>query len=405
VYLYTIATSPQEAREEANFLLNNVLKGKQFELPIYIDIEDERYYSRPKASNSAVVKAFCDTLEAKDYFTGVYASTYFFATYLDDSQLKAYTHWVAQWSTQLTYPDKSVVGMWQFGGSTNRIRSPIIAGFNVDQNYMYKDFPSIIKSYGLNGFGREEAPVMNPVTLPSDVGVIKKGDRNAGVYLLKQNILLLRKAGVITQSVDDNNVYVEMGANQMEGVMLQKDQVPGEKYELNMKIKVFVKRVRNTGKTTQVLVSRASTGLVKRLFENEVPEIRQGLVQIKSVAREAGQRTKIAIYSEDPQIDPIGTCVGPKGVRVNAVVAELGGEKIDIIPWSENPLEFIAKALSPAKVVKVYELDEPNSARAIVPDDKLSLAIGRDGQNARLAVKLTGWKIDVKSESSVASEE
>ncbi len=206
----------------------------------------------------------------------------------------------------------------------------------------------------------------------------------------------------IIRRVDDNNVYVEMGANQMEGVMLQKDQVPGEKYELNMKIKVFVKRVRNTGKTTQVLVSRASTGLVKRLFENEVPEIRQGIVQIKSIAREAGQRTKIAIYSEDPQIDPIGTCVGPKGIRVNAVVAELGGEKIDIVPWSENPLEFIAKALSPAKVLKVYQLDGENTARAIVPDDKLSLAIGRDGQNARLAVKLTGWKIDVKSESSVA---
>ncbi len=207
VYLYTIATTPQEAREEANFLISNVLRGKQFELPVYIDIEDERYYSRPKASNSAVVKAFCDTLEANNYFAGVYASTYFFATYLDDSQLKAYTHWVAQWSTQLTYPDMSVVGIWQFGGSTNRLRSPVIAGFNVDQNYMYKDFPSIIKSYGLNGFEREGTPVINPVTPPTNVGIIRKGDRNAGVYLLKQNILLLRKAGVITQNVDDNNIF------------------------------------------------------------------------------------------------------------------------------------------------------------------------------------------------------
>ncbi|MCQ2399218.1 MAG: transcription termination factor NusA [Clostridia bacterium] len=203
----------------------------------------------------------------------------------------------------------------------------------------------------------------------------------------------------IVRRIDDENVYVEIGTNQMEGVMLPKDQVPGEKYELGQKLKVFVKKVKNTGKSTQVLVSRTSIGLVKKLFENEVPEIRQGLVQIKSVAREAGMRTKIAIYSEDPQIDPIGTCVGPKGVRVNSIVQELGGEKIDIIPWSENPLEFIAKALSPAKVTKVYELDGENSARAIVPDDKLSLAIGRDGQNARLAVKLTGWKIDVKAES------
>lgn len=209
VYLYTIATTPQGAREEAEFLLNNVLKNKQFELPVYIDIEDERYYSRPKANNSAVVKAFCDTLEANDYFAGVYASTYFFATYLDDSQLKAYTHWVAQWSTQLTYPDKSVVGMWQFGGSTNRIRSPILAGVNVDQNYMFKDFSTIIKSYGLNGFGREDVPTVKPVTPPSDVGLLKKGDANAGVYLLKQNILLLRKVGIITQNVDDNNIFGE----------------------------------------------------------------------------------------------------------------------------------------------------------------------------------------------------
>ncbi len=207
VYLYTVATTPQGATEEANFLINNVLNGKQFELPIYIDIEDERYYSRPRANNSAVVKAFCDTLEANNYFAGVYASTYFFATYLDDSQLKAYTHWVAQWSRQLTYPDESVVGMWQFGGSTNQIRSPIIAGFNVDQDYMYRDFESIIKSYGLNGFERAEVPVINPVTPPLNVGLLKKGDANAGVYLLKQNILVLRKAGLITQSVDDNNIF------------------------------------------------------------------------------------------------------------------------------------------------------------------------------------------------------
>lgn len=207
VYLYTIATTPQGAREEAEFLLNNVLRGKQFELPIYIDIEDQRYYSRPKADNSAVVKAFCDTLEANDYFAGVYASTYFFATYLDDSLLKAYTHWVAQWSTQLTYPDKSVVGMWQFGGSTNRLRSPILAGVNVDQDYMFKDFPSIIKSYGLNGFKRGDTPVVKPVTPPSDVGLLRKDDANAGVYLLKQNIMILQKSGVITQIVDDTNIY------------------------------------------------------------------------------------------------------------------------------------------------------------------------------------------------------
>ena len=202
---------------------------------------------------------------------------------------------------------------------------------------------------------------------------------------------------------EGGNVYVEIGGNQMEGVLMPKDQVPGEKYEINQKINVYVKRVKNVGKNAQVLVSRTSSGLVRRLFENEVPEIREGLVVIKGVEREPGQRTKIAIYSEDPSIDAVGACIGNKGARVNAVVAELGGEKIDVIQWSENPLEFIARALSPAKVIKVIQLDE-KSARVIVPDDKLSLAIGRSGQNARLAVRLTGWKIDVKSESAAMAE-
>ncbi len=204
--------------------------------------------------------------------------------------------------------------------------------------------------------------------------------------------------------IEDGNVYVEIGGNQIEGVLMPRDQVPGEKYELNQKINVFVKRVKNMGKNAQIVVSRTSGGLVKRLFENEVPEIKQGLVQIKGIAREPGQRTKIAIYSEDPQIDAIGACVGNKGARVNAIVSELGGEKIDIIPWSENPLEFISRALSPARVIKVVQMEGENNAMAIVPDDKLSLAIGRSGQNARLAVRLTGWKIDVKSESVAINE-
>ena len=204
--------------------------------------------------------------------------------------------------------------------------------------------------------------------------------------------------------IEDGNVYVEIGGNQIEGVLMPKDQVPGEKYELNQRLNVYVKKVKNNGKAAQIVVSRTAGGLVKRLFENEVPEIKQGVVEIKGIAREPGQRTKIAIYSDDPAVDAVGACVGNKGARVNAIVAELGGEKIDIIPWSENPLEFIAKALSPAKVIKVIQLDGDNSARAIVPDDKLSLAIGRNGQNARLAVRLTGWKIDVKSESSAIEE-
>ena len=215
----------------------------------------------------------------------------------------------------------------------------------------------------------------------------------------------------VIRRIEDKNVYVDIGTavsnngSQVEGVLLPSDQIPNEKYELNQKIKVYVKKVRNAGKSAQIVVSRTAVGFVKCLFENEVPEIKQGVVTIKAVAREPGQRTKIAIYSEDPMVDAVGACVGSKGARVNAVVEELGGEKIDIIPWSENPLEFIAKALSPANVIKVVELDGEKTARAVVPDDKLSLAIGRAGQNARLAVRLTGWKIDVKSESAALAAE
>ena len=203
----------------------------------------------------------------------------------------------------------------------------------------------------------------------------------------------------LIRKVDMKNVYIELGKGQIEGLMLPQDQVPGEKYFTGDKIKVYVKRVKSGAKNAQVLVSRAAPGLVKRLFEEEVPEIKAGSVIVKAISREPGHRTKMAIASEDQRVDAVGACVGNKGARVNAVVAELGGEKIDIILWSENPLEFIAKALSPATVISVTQLSE-KSAIAVVPDDKLSLAIGRDGQNARLAARLTGWKIDVKSESA-----
>jgi N utilization substance protein A len=154
-----------------------------------------------------------------------------------------------------------------------------------------------------------------------------------------------------------------------------------------------------------VQLSRTNAGFVKKLFEIEVPEIQTGEVEIKSIVREAGYRTKIAVHAQNANIDAVGACVGNKGMRVNEVVKELNGEKIDIIPWSEDPLEFIAKALSPAKVLKVSAIEGEKIARVVVPDDKLSLAIGKDGQNARLAARLTGWKIDVKSESKARIEE
>ena len=204
--------------------------------------------------------------------------------------------------------------------------------------------------------------------------------------------------------IEDKNVYVEIGGSQLEGVMLPQDQIPTEKYMVNDTLLVYVKKVKTSTKTAQVLVSRTAPGLVKRLFENEVPEIKQGIVEIKSIAREAGQRTKIAIHSNDPNVDAVGACVGARGMRVNAIVNALGGEKIDIILWSEDPLEYIAKALSPAKVLQVTALEGEKVAHVVVPDDKLSLAIGKEGQNARLSARLTGWKIDVKSESKAIQD-
>ncbi len=208
----------------------------------------------------------------------------------------------------------------------------------------------------------------------------------------------------IIRKIDDRNVYVELSDKKIEGVMPPQDRVPTERYVIGDKLKVFVKRVKNTGKNSQILVSRAAPGLVKKLFEEQVPEIAQGIVEIKEIAREPGQRTKMAILSNDAKVDAVGACVGNRGARVNAVVEELGGEKIDIILWNEDPLAFIYKALSPATVLSVTAKGE-RSAIAIVPDDKLSLAIGRDGQNARLAARLTGWKIDVKSASSPEAAE
>ena len=180
--------------------------------------------------------------------------------------------------------------------------------------------------------------------------------------------------------------------------------MPGENYNFNDKLKLYIVEVKNTTKGAQVIVSRTHPGLVKRLFELEVPEIFDGIVEIKSIAREAGSRTKIAVSSNDEAIDPMGSCVGPKGVRVQNIVNELKNEKIDIIKWSKLPEEYIANSLSPAKVLDVEIDEESKCAKVVVDDSQLSLAIGKEGQNVRLAAKLTGWKIDIKSKSQVVEE-
>ena len=201
--------------------------------------------------------------------------------------------------------------------------------------------------------------------------------------------------------VENDIVYVEIPGSSLECVMQEKDQIPGENYAIGERIKVYVKNLRDFKEYSKsfVQVSRSHPGFVKKLFELEVPEIKSGDIEIKNIARDAGYRSKVAIVCHNPNLDALGACVGNKGMRINNIISELNGEKIDIVEYSDNPLEYIARALSPAKVLTVYALEGQNYARAVVPDDKLSLAIGRGGQNVRLAVKLTGWKIDVKSES------
>jgi N utilization substance protein A len=203
----------------------------------------------------------------------------------------------------------------------------------------------------------------------------------------------------IVHRVDKNNVYVELG--KAEAVLPAQEMLPSDHFNINDRVKVYICDVKKSAKGPQILVSRTHPGLIKRLFEIEVPEIMQNTVQLKSIAREAGYRTKVAVYSADPHVDPVGACVGPKGNRIERIVYELGNEKIDIIPWSPDPVEYIANALRPAKVIMVQVNETEKAAKVIVPDNQLSLAIGKEGQNARLAAKLTGWKIDIKSQKKV----
>jgi len=203
----------------------------------------------------------------------------------------------------------------------------------------------------------------------------------------------------IVQRTERKNVIIDLGRT--EAILTPAEQTPGEEYKFNERIKTYILEVKKTTKGPQILVSRTHPGLVKRLFELEVPEIHDGIVEIKGISREPGSRTKIAVHSKDSNVDPVGACVGQKGTRVQAIVDELRGEKIDIIKWSSDPREYISASLSPAKVIRVDINEEEKSAKVTVPDYQLSLAIGKEGQNARLAAKLTGWKIDIKSESQL----
>ena len=201
----------------------------------------------------------------------------------------------------------------------------------------------------------------------------------------------------IVQKIERKNVVIALG--KIDAMLAPAEKIPREEYAFQQRLKVYVLDVKSTSKGPMVSVSRTHPELVRKLFEHEVPEVHDGIVQIKSISREAGSRTKIAVYSQNPDVDAVGACVGQNGYRVNVIVSELNGEKIDVVNWSEDPKKYIAAALSPSKVLAVVVNPEDQTAKTVVPDHQLSLAIGKEGQNARLAAKLTGWRIDIRSES------
>ncbi len=238
--------------------------------------------------------------------------------------------------------------------------------------------------------------------------VITQRIREAEKNLVMQEFL--DKKGTLTtgiiQRVENRNVIVNIG--KCDAIMPAKEQIPGEYYKPGNRIRVFVLNVKETTRLPQVIVSHAHAEIVRELFELEVPEIEDGIVEIKSIARDAGYRTKIAVWSNDPEVDSVGACIGPRGARIQTIVSELKNEKIDIVRYSEDPVEYIVNALSPSRVVSVDIIESEGNTRGamvVVPDDQLSLAIGRDGQNVRLAHKLTGWKIDIKSVSQMEKVE
>ena len=246
-------------------------------------------------------------------------------------------------------------------------------------------------------FGRIAAQTAKQVIMQR----IREAERNRVMNEVntKQDELV---TGIIRR-IDNGNVYVDLGITEVEGVLSEKDQIPSEKYAINQRIKVVVRSIKEGYNTPYVQLSRSTPSFVRKLFELEVPEIANGEVIIKNLVREAGFRTKIAVYSENKTLDCIGACVGNKGMRVNNIVNELNGEKIDIVPYSEDAGEFIVSALSPATVLYIHTNAQDKTSLAVVPDDKLSLAIGKSGQNVRLAARLTGWRIDVKAKSTVPS--
>jgi len=294
------------------------------------------------------------------------------------------------------YPEKSTIRIYSYKTVVDEVEDP-------DKEISLADARLVKKSHKVGDvvmqeettkdFGRIAAQTAKQVVMQK----LREMERqNAASELSEKEDELLT---TIVKRVDGDNVYVQIPGTNTEGVMMKNDQIPGDKFNVGDRVKVYVKKIKESFKGLQVQVSRSNIGFIRKLFELEIPEVASGEVKIKNIARDAGNRAKVAVYTERPNIDVIGACVGNRGTRINTIINELNGEKIDLVEYSEDPLEYIARALSPAKVLSVETNDSLNMSQVIVPDDKLSLAIGRGGQNVRLAAKLTGWKIDVKPES------
>ncbi len=296
------------------------------------------------------------------------------------------------------YPERNTIRIFSYKTVVAEVEDPdkeISLEEARQQKKSYKVGDIVAVEESTKDFGRIAAQTAKQVVMQK----LKEMEKQKAIDELseKEDELLT----TIVKRVDDENVYVQIAGTNTEGVMMKNDQIPGDKFNVGDRVKVYVKKIRDSFKGPQIQVSRSNIGFVRKLFELEVPEIASGEVKIKNIARDPGNRAKVAVYSDRPNVDAIGACVGNRGNRINTIVNELNGEKIDLVEYSDDPLEYIARALSPAKVLSVETNDSLNMSQVIVPDDKLSLAIGKQGQNVRLAAKLTGWKIDVKPESYI----
>ena len=297
-------------------------------------------------------------------------------------------------------PDRNTIRIYSYKNVVDEVTDP-------DKEISLQEAQLIKKSYKVGDivaeeestkeFGRIAAQTAKQVVMQR----LKEIERGIAVSEIseKEDELLT----TIVKRIDNGTVYVQISGSHVEGIMLPSDQIPNEKYEVGQRIKVYVKKIKDSFRGPQIQVTRSNIGFVRKIFELEVPEIANGDVKIKNIARDPGNRAKVAVYTDKPNIDPVGACVGNHGIRINTIVSELNGEKVDLILYSDDPLEYIARALSPAKVLSVETNESLMASRVIVPDDKLSLAIGKNGQNVRLAARLTGWKIEVKPESALSS--